>query len=352
MRKRTLRAAGSIRKTFTLWFIVIIAISVGFFAGVELVLARLGLLGELDTMGKAIPVILSSLLILPFGIGTAIFALRFPMRPVRQLLHGMNRLAEGHFEERLDFGDVGPMKELADTFNTLAGELQNTEMLRSDFVNNFSHEFKTPLVSIHGFAQLLQKGQNLTDDQREYVDVIADESMRLAYMATNVLNLTKIENQSILTNAVEFNLSEQLRKCILLLEKKWAEKELSFTAEFGEHFVQADQELLKQVWVNLLDNAIKFSPRGREIGVEIRRTTEGTQITVANHGPMITQDEQKRLYDKFWQGDTSHAAQGTGIGLSVVKKIVELHKGSIAVRSNEQETAFIVTLPDQTAAQE
>jgi len=244
------------------------------------------------------------------------------------------------------------MKELADTFNTLAGELQNTEMLRSDFVNNFSHEFKTPLVSIHGFAQLLQKGQNLTDDQREYVDVIADESMRLAYMATNVLNLTKIENQSILTNAVEFNLSEQLRKCILLLEKKWAEKELSFAAEFGEHFVRADQEMLKQVWVNLLDNAIKFSPHGREIGVDIRRTTEGTQITVANHGPMITQDEQKRLYDKFWQGDTSHAAQGTGIGLSVVKKIVELHKGSIAVRSNEQETAFIVTLPDQTAAQE
>ena len=339
------RAASSIRKTFTLWVIVIVACSVGFFAGVELVMARLGLLGELDTVGKAVPVILSSLLILPFSICITIFAIRYPMRPIKKMIHGMNRLAEGHFEERLDFGEVSPLKELADTFNTLAGELQNTELLRSDFVNNFSHEFKTPIVSIHGFAQLLQKGKNLTDDQQEYVDVIADESMRLAYMATNVLNLTKIENQSIITNKKEFNLSEQVRKCILLLEKKWTEKELEFEATFDEYTIQGDQELLKQVWVNLLDNAIKFSPEKGEITIEIKEEADWIYVAVKNNGPMITEEERKRLFDKFWQGDTSHASQGTGIGLSVVKKIVELHKGKINVDSTPEETAFVVRLP-------
>ena len=345
MRRKTLRAAGSIRKTFTLWVIIIIACSVGFFAGVELVMARMGLLGELDTMGKAVPVILSSLLILPFGVAIAIFALRYPMKPVKQLINGMNSLAEGHFEERLDFGKETPMKDLADTFNTLAGELQNTEMLRSDFVNNFSHEFKTPIVSIHGFAQLLQKAQNLTDEQQEYVDVIAEESRRLAYMATNVLNLTKIENQSILAETTEYNLSEQLRKCILLLEKKWMEKDISFDADFGEYTIRADQELLKQVWVNLLDNAIKFSHKGSEVGVAITQSVDFVRIAIQNHGPMIAAEEQKRLYDKFWQGDPSHAAQGTGIGLAVVKKIVDLHGGMIEVNSTPEQTVFTVSLP-------
>jgi len=345
LRRKTLRAAGSIRKTFTLWVIIIIACSVGFFAGVELVMARMGLLGELDTMGKAVPVILSSLLILPFGVAIAIFALRYPMKPVKQLINGMNSLAEGHFEERLDFGKETPMKDLADTFNTLAGELQNTEMLRSDFVNNFSHEFKTPIVSIHGFAQLLQKAQNLTEEQQEYVDVIVDESRRLAYMATNVLNLTKIENQSILAETAEYNLSEQLRKCILLLEKKWMEKDISFDADFGEYTIRADQELLKQVWVNLLDNAIKFSHKGSEVGVAITQSVDFVRIAIQNHGPMITAEEQKRLYDKFWQGDPSHAAQGTGIGLAVVKKIVDLHGGMIEVNSTPEQTVFTVSLP-------
>jgi len=345
LKTKRLRSVNSIRKTFTLWVVVIIACSIGFFAGVELVLARLGLLGELNTMGKAIPVVLSSLIILPIGFGISMFALRYPMRPVKRLINGMNRLSEGNFEERLDFGDVGPLKELAETFNTLASELQNTEMLRSDFVNNFSHEFKTPIVSIHGFAQLLQKAKNLTEEQQEYVDVIADESMRLAYMATNVLNLTKIENQHILVNVTEFNLSEQIRKCILLLEQKWSERELSFDADFGEHDIRGDRELLKQVWVNLLDNAVKFSPHGGEIIVEIKETEEHILISVKNTGPMISEEEKKRLFDKFWQGDSSHAAQGTGIGLSVVRKIVELHKGGISVESTPEKTSFIVSLP-------
>ena len=343
-KKPTLKPVGEIRKSFTLWFALIIACSIGFYAGAELVMAHFGLLGELDSVGKATPAVLSSLLMLPFGFGLGAFLLRYPMRPVKRLVHGMNRLAEGHFDERLDFGKAGPMKELADTFNTLASELQNTEMLRSDFVNNFSHEFKTPIVSIHGFATLLQQEQ-LTPAQREYVDVIADESMRLASMATNVLNLNKVENQNILTSCQEYNLSEQLRKCILLLEKKWTAKNLCFDADFEEYSIRADAELMQQVWLNLLDNAVKFSPVAAEIGVGIVRKPFSIQVSIHNHGPMISPEDQKRLFDKFWQGDTSHAAQGTGIGLSVVKTIVALHKGKVKVKSSEEETVFTVILP-------
>lgn len=345
MRKKlNLKSTGTIRKNFTLWFILTIACSVSFYVGVEIVLAHFGLLGELDSIAKAAPEILRSLIILPFGIGVGAFLLRYPMRPVKKLIHAMNRLAEGHFDERLNFDEVGSMKELADTFNTLAHELQNTEMLRSDFVNNFSHEVKTPIVSIHGFATLLQQ-ENLTDKQRGYVDVIADESMRLASMATNVLNLTKVENQSILTNSQEYNLSEQLRKCILLLEKKWTEKDISFEMAFEEHTIRGDAELLQQVWVNLLDNAIKFSTPGSEIGVAIINQPDSLHVSISNHGPMISPEDQKRLFNKFWQGDTSHASKGAGIGLSIVKTIVGLHKGMVNVSSSEEETVFTVVLP-------
>lgn len=344
IKKLTVRQTRSIQQAFTKWFLIISACSVSFFAGVELVLARLGLLGELDTMGKAVPVIFSSLVIIPVSFAIARLLLRYPMRPIKKLIQGMNRLAEGHFEERLDFGDVGPMKELADTFNKLASELQNTEMLRADFVNNFSHEFKTPIMSIHGFAELLMQTK-MPEVQKEYVEVIASESKRLAHMATHVLNLTKIENQSILTNCSEYNLSEQLRKCILLLESKWTEKEITINADFDEHLVYGDAELLQQVWVNLLDNAIKFSPVGAEIGVSIANLNREIQVVLSNHGPMIPEEDHSRLFNKFWQGDTSHAQQGTGIGLAVVRKIVDLHSGAVDVSSSPEATIFTVRLP-------
>ncbi|MBP3541927.1 MAG: HAMP domain-containing histidine kinase [Clostridia bacterium] len=338
-------STGSIRQKFIWWIVIIIASSVGFYMGVEIVLAHFGLLGEVDSVRKVIPSALTSLVILPFGIGIAVYFLRYPMCPIKKLIHGMNRLAEGHYEERLEVGKIGAMKELEHTFNTLATELSNTEMLRSDFVNNFSHEFKTPIVSIHGFARLLQKSP-LTPEQQEYVDVIASESKRLADMATNVLHLSQVENQSILTNCREFNLSEQLRKCILLLEKRWTEKSLEIDASFGEHMLSGDEDLLQHVWINLLDNAVKFSPRGAELSADIVPEEDGVAVSITNHGPMISQEDQQRLFDKFWQGDASHASQGTGIGLSVVKRIVELHKGRIDVSSTPAETVFTVHLPN------
>ena len=195
-----------------------------------------------------------------------VFLGRFPLKPVNEIINNMNRLATGDFKARLHFGRVlsnhKTFKEIEQSFNELAEELENTEMLRQDFVNNFSHEFKTPIVSISGLAKLVNKGNLSDEEKKSYLEAIEKESLRLANMATNVLNLTKVENQTILTHTKSYNVSEQIRTCVLLLENQWTTKNIDLSLEFDEYTLEANEELLKQVFINLLDNAIKFSPEG------------------------------------------------------------------------------------------
>lgn len=283
------------------------------------------------------------------GAALTVFASWLLMKPIKLLVSKMNLLADGNFTTRIDFGAPlgrsAAVQELITSFNALATELESTEMLRSDFVNNFSHEFKTPIVSISGFAKLLRRG-NVTESQREeYLAAIEEESLRLAAMANNVLELTKVENQTILSEVEEYNLSEQVRSCILLLAPKWEKKELDFCLEFGEHMVTASEELLKHVWLNLLDNAVKFSPAGGTVEVRMGQTAETVSVSVLNRGPEIPKEEQTRIFRKFYQADKSHAAEGNGVGLAVVKQVVDLHRGTVKVKSENGVTVFTVTLP-------
>lgn len=283
------------------------------------------------------------------GSMVAFVAIRIPLKFVSHIIHQINRLASGDFQARLHFNSAvsrhPSFAELSESFNKMAEELGNTEVLRSDFINNFSHEFKTPIVSIAGFAKLLKRG-NLTEEQKkEYLDVIEEESLRLSYMATNVLSLTQVENQTILTDVSRFNLSEQLRSCILLLVDKWEKKELDFEVEFGEYMISANEELLKQVWINLIDNAIKFSPNGGVIEIDIEDQADQVSVSVANSGEDISLENQKRIFNKFYQADGSHSIEGNGIGLAVVKRVVDLHSGRVAVHSEHNITAFTVMLP-------
>ena len=333
-----------LRIGFTLCVFFMLILTIGIYMGLEILLEKTRILSGIDDERLVVLIICcaASLLI---GSFIASMMLYIPMQPLKKLLNGMNRLASGHFEERLDFGAEAPLKDMADTFNTLAGELQNTELLRSDFINHFSHEFKTPIVSIRGFARLLQRPGITEAERMEYAGVIVDESTRLSEMATNVLNLTKLENQSILTSTQEFNLSEQLRRCVLLLEKKWDSKALEIEADFPEMLLCGDEALLQQVWVNLLDNAIKFSPTGGRLQVRLAEQEGWIVTSISNEGPPIPSEHLPRLYDKFWQGDSSRAAAGTGIGLSIVRRVVELHGGQISARSTPGETVFSVRLP-------
>ena len=265
------------------------------------------------------------------------------------LIQQINRLAAGDYSARLRFGrafsSLPGMISLAESFNKMATELQSTEMLRHDFINNFSHEFKTPIVSIAGFAKLLRRG-GLTEPQKEeYLAIIEEESLRLADMATNVLNLTKIENQTILTNVSSVDLSEQIRACILLLESKWTAKNIGFRIDFDEFEITANEELLKHVWINLLDNAIKFSPDSGIIEITIVRDGRYISVRITNNGEKIPGEALGKIFKKFYQADESHSSQGNGIGLAVVKKVVELHKGTVAAESSDSITAFTVKLP-------
>ena len=273
----------------------------------------------------------------------------FPLRSINKMTEALHRLASGDYRVRITPGriirSIRPIREMIDSFNTTAQELEGTEVLRSDFINNFSHEFKTPIVSIAGFAALLKQGNLTPEEQTEYLNIIESESRRLAYMATNVLNLTKVENQAILTDVTTFNLSEQLRTCVLLLEAKWEQKNLEMNLELEEHSITGNQELLRQVWVNLLDNAIKFSPEGQAVEVTAAEEEASVAVSICNTGSYIPQEQQDAIFRKFYQADRSHSTEGNGIGLAVVKRVVELHGGFIRVESNPSFTKFTVTLP-------
>ena len=261
----------------------------------------------------------------------------------------MNRLAAGDFKTRLVYGNTisshPTVQEITTSFNKMAEELENTVTLRNDFINSISHEVKTPIVSIIGLAHLIESG-NLTEQQREkYARAIREESVRLSYMANNVLNLSKVENQSILTDVSSFNLSEQLRSAILLLEEKWSKKNIDLQIDFDEYMIEANEELLKDIWINLIDNAIKFVSVDGIISLEILESEKSYTVKVGNTGSEIPEEKRDKIFTKFYQADESHATQGNGIGLAIVKRIVDLHNGKIFVTSENGMTVFTVELP-------
>ena len=260
---------------------------------------------------------------------------RFPLKPIRRVIDATNRLAAGDFSTRLDLPGPSAFSELASSFNRMAEDLGGIEMLRSDFVDNFSHEFKTPIVSIKGFAEEL-KHDDLTPEQRtEYLDIIISESSRLATLATNVLNFSRVEKQTILANRAKFDLTEQIRRCVLLFETKWNQRRLNLTVELDEITLVGDEELLSQVWLNLIDNAVKFTPEGGCVEIRLEKRWNKALFRIRDDGYGISPEAQKHVFDKFYQGDASHSVQGNGLGLSIAKQIVLLHGGSIACNSRE-----------------
>lgn len=311
---------------------------------------KVGLLGRWMEHGSILSFFLIIAAISLVG-GTLLTVLlgSFPLRSINRMTEGLHRLASGDYKARVQpgkmLGSIPPFRDMIDSFNTTAAELEGTELLRSDFINNFSHEFKTPIVSIAGFASLLRQGNLSVQEQQEYLAIIESESRRLAMMATNVLNLTKVENQTILTDITRFNLSEQLRTCVLLLEQKWVAKNLEMNLELEEHMISGNQDLLSQVWVNLLENAIKFSPDGQTVEISAAEGEESLSVSICNTGSYIPREQQEAVFRKFYQADRSHNTEGNGIGLAVVKRVVELHNGKITLESNPSFTKFTVTLP-------
>ena len=330
------------------WFILIVAsiliIALAIVFVLEYFIIQLHLLPEEELRSSGIfYMILFCVTSILIGTGLAFLLGKFILDPMNKIIRGMEKLSSGDFTTRIDLGKNLWLKSIATGFNTLADELQNTEILRSDFVNNFSHEFKTPIVSINGLIGLMKNEDLPKEKMHKYLGIIEEEANRLAEMTTNMLNLSKIEKQEILTDCKKFNLSEQIRSSVLLLEKKWSKKRLKLDLDFDEHYVFANEDLLKQVWLNLIDNAVKFAHDKTPLIIKIEDSADKTTVSISDRGEVIEQKDIDKIFSKFYQA--GEKKEGNGIGLSIVKHIVDLHDGEITVTSDGESTVFTVSLP-------
>lgn len=287
------------------------------------------------------------------AVGVGVFALirRRLLRPVRTLSTAAQQVAKGDFSVRLaplrKDGRKDEFEVLFDDFNTMTEELSSTETLKTDFVSNVSHEMKTPLAVIKNYAELLQTPQISQEDRLEYARSIEEAAGRMTELITNILRLNRIENQKIVPELRRYDVCRQLADCLLQFESRWEEK--GFEPDFDledSAFVVADESLLELVWNNLMSNAIKFTEPGGSITV--RQRTEGNKVVVSftDTGCGMSEEVQKRIFDKFYQGDTSHATEGNGLGLAMVQRIMALLGGSVSVESIPgQGSTFTVTLP-------
>ena len=258
-------------------------------------------------------------------------------RPTKMITDATEKIMKGDFSVR-----IKPMKhagtegfnQIAEAINAMCEELSSVETLRTDFIANVSHEMKTPLAVMQNYGTLLQSPQ-LSDEKRmEYAKGVIDGSRRLADMMTNILKLNRLENQQIYQNETEFDLGEQLCECLLQYENVWEKMDIEIDTDIAENVkVKADAELLSLVWNNLFSNAFKFTEAGGTVGVTLSATDHHAIIKVADTGCGMSPEVGAHIFEKFYQGDTSHSVQGNGLGLALVKRVIDIMQGEIAVES-------------------
>lgn len=285
------------------------------------------------------------------GAAIAVGLSKIFVSPMMKLGDAMRKVAGGDFTVRLDCtSKIRDVREVYGSFNTMVKELGNTETLQTDFVSNVSHEFKTPINAIEGYASLLQDSQ-LTDEQKNaYIDKIIFNTRRLSDLVGNILLLSKVNNQTISLKASTFRLDEQVRQSILALESKWEKKEIEFDIDLDEIEYTGYENLLSHVWLNLIDNAVKFSPQNGQIRIRLKQLAGSVTFSIWDNGLSIPEADIGRIFNKFYQGDNSHASEGNGLGLALVRKIVAAAHGTINVTSSEDAgTEFVVALPNSSS---
>ena len=281
-------------------------------------------------------------------IGTIITAFvgRTILKPLHEISRATSEVARGNFKVRVRVPDDIEYGMLANNFNKMAGQLSEIETLRGDFISSVSHEFKTPLASIQGFAKLLQDENISEEDRKEYTQVIIDETSRLTKLSTNILKLTKLENQKTIGKKSKFLLDEQIRKIIVMLEPEWSRKNIELDVDLEEITYIGNEELMAQIWQNIINNAIKFTGEGGNIGVKLYRSEQCIVVKISDDGPCIPDEKRTKIFEKFYQGDHSRSTDGNGLGLALVQRVVELCNGSVWVENTAPTgVCFTVQLP-------
>lgn len=261
-------------------------------------------------------------------------------RPVNRILEATKKIKEGNFNARIKPIHKKPKTEMdfiIEDFNVMAQELSGTEALRDDFISNVSHELKTPLSVIQNYASLLQSPDITPEQKNEYIKRILASSQKLSSLITNILKLNKLENQQIFPDAKVYNLSEQVREALLACENVWEERNVEMNIDIEDDIlIKGDAELVMLVWRNLLSNAFKFTLRNvGKVCVTVKKVNGNAVVTVADNGVGMNEETLSHIFEKFYQGDTSHSVQGNGLGLSLVQRILDISNGTIKVESEQ-----------------
>jgi len=300
----------------------------------------MGLVFTKENIADAAKLTFGNVLLITFFSGTIDYVRRKRMvdEPVKQIMDALDQVMQGDFTVRIppvkEFAGETGFNEIIKAINAMTAELQGTETLRTDFIANVSHELKTPLAVMGNYATMLQQPGITDEDRVEYAKAISRSSRRLAALITNILKLNKLENQQIFPQPQEFDLGEQLCECLLTFEDAWEKKKLEIETEIQDDVrIKSDPELLSLVWNNLISNAVKFTSGGGTIGVVLKADEKNVVVSVSDTGCGIDPETGKHIFEKFYQGDTSHATHGNGLGLALVKRVVDILQGEISVQS-------------------
>ena len=307
---------------------------------VSILADTMGLVFDKENIAAAAKLTFGNVLLISLGAATIDYIRRKLMidRPVKQIMEALDQVMLGDFTVRIapvkEFAGETGFNEIIEAINKMTAELQGTETLRTDFIANVSHELKTPLAVMGNYATMLQRPGITEEEKNEYAKAISEAARKLAQLITNILKLNKLENQQIFPQPQEFDLGEQLCEALLGFEDAWEAKNLEIETDIADDVrIKSDPELLSLVWNNLISNAVKFTPDGGTIGVSLKTEDHAVIVQVRDTGCGMKPEVGQHIFEKFYQGDTSHATQGNGLGLALVKRVIDILNGEIGVQS-------------------
>lgn len=293
-------------------------------------------------------VICSVISLLMVSQGMAFFWSRRITKPIITISAAVDEIAQGNFDVHIDDSKFKyEVKVLAENINKMTEELKSIEVMRSDFVSNVSHEFRAPLSTIQGYVTLLSDPKISEQQRNEYFSLLAESTGQLSGLVDNVLKLSRLETQNIKSKPVKFSLDEQLRRVVLMFEQQWSKKNLYLDLDLPECEIVGNKELFNQMWINLVGNAVKYTDCGGKIGIRLDASLKDyITVEIYDDGIGMTEEVQKHIFEKFYQGDTSRKSQGNGLGLALVKTAADITGSTIDVKSEPQKgSTFTVKIP-------
>ena len=340
MKKMTFRQVLKAVNNYVVFFLTVgFAVSCCMMLFLSVLADSMGIVFNADNIAVAAKLTFGNVLLITFLFGTADYIRRkiTVERPVKQITAAAEKIMQGDFSARvppIHGAGTDGFDQIGSAINKMAQELSGTETLRTDFIANVSHELKTPLAVMGNYATMLQRPGITEEEKNDYAKSISEAARKLAQLITNILKLNKLENQQIFPQPQEFDLGEQLCECLLGFEDAWEAKKLEIETDIEDDVrIKSDPELLSLVWNNLISNAVKFTPDGGRIGVSLKAEGSSVIVQVRDTGCGMKPETGMHIFEKFYQGDTSHATQGNGLGLALVKRVVDILSGEIGIQS-------------------